>query len=284
MMRLLIDAGNTRIKLALVDGEDWSPIENLPSQPACDLTPRLADCVDSMTTTLRNAPQVWVSNVAGDEVAQHIHAACAARHWLPQFIVARASQCGVHNGYANPAQLGSDRWASLIAAWHQTGGACLVVNCGTATTIDALSARGEFIGGLILPGVELMQHSLIAATAQLHPRGNTKAATDFSVGAGLRPAPTLNQQGGIGEYASFPRNTADALFSGAIQASCGAIQRQYALLDDACPEHSRRDSAPVVLSGGAAELLRSHLNLPLRMVDNLVLQGLLLIAQEAGTS
>jgi len=278
MMRLLIDAGNTRIKLALVDGEDWSPIENLPSQPACDLTPRLADCVDSMTTTLRNAPQVWVSNVAGDEVAQHIHAACAARHWLPQFIVARASQCGVHNGYANPAQLGSDRWASLIAAWHQTGGACLVVNCGTATTIDTLSAQGKFMGGLILPGVELMQHSLIAATAQLHPHN--------------------------GEYARFPHNTADALFSGAIQASCGAIQRQYALLDDACPdgttsqstrptnnasqvagyELGRRDAAPVVLSGGAAGLLRSHLNLPLRMVDNSVLQGLLLIAQEAGTS
>lgn len=242
-MRLLIDAGNTRIKLALADGEDWSPVESLSSLQAGDLIQRFAGLPD--------VQQVWVSNVAGEEVGQHIRDACKARHWSPQFIAAHAVQCGVRNGYEQPAQLGSDRWAALIAAWHRTGGACLVVNCGTATTIDALSAQGEFLGGLILPGVELMRRSLSVATAQLR-------STD-------------------GEYASFPRNTADALFSGAIQASCGAIQRQYALLDDA--------AVPLLLSGGAAEQLRPHLrhlNLPLHIVDNLVLQGLLLIAQEAG--
>ena len=70
----------------------------------------------------------------------------------------------------------------------------------------------------------------------------------------------------------FPLNTADALYSGAIQAGCGAIQRQHGLLDD--------DDAPVVLSGGAAGALQKNLSLPLRVVDNLVLQGLLLISQE----
>jgi type III pantothenate kinase len=251
MMRLLIDAGNTRIKLALVNGEDWSPVEILPVQHVGDLTLRLGECFDRLAADSANVQQVWVSNVAGEEAAQQIRDACKARHWSPQFIAARAAQCGVRNGYEQPARLGSDRWAALIAAWHRTGGACLAVNCGTATTIDALSARGEFLGGLILPGVELMQRSLSAATAQLQATG--------------------------GEYADYPRNTADALFSGAIQASCGAIQRQYALLEDG--------SAPVVLSGGAAEQLHPHLrhlNLPLHMVDNLVLQGLLLIAQEAG--
>lgn len=241
-MKLLIDAGNTRIKLALAEGDDWQPVENLAVRQAGDLTRRFAD--------LLNVQQVWVSNVAGEEVARQIRAACVAQNWLPQFITARATQCGVRNGYEQPAQLGSDRWAALIAAWHQVGGACLVVNCGTATTIDALSPQGEFLGGLIVPGVDLMQRSLIAATAQL-------------------------QEGG-GDYASFPCNTADALFSGAVHANCGAIERQYALLNHA--------DAPVVLSGGSAgqlqELLR-HLNLPMRMVDNLVLQGLLLIAQEA---
>ena len=127
-------------------------------------------------------------------------------------------QCGVRNGYSSAAQLGSDRWAALISAWHMVSGKCLVVNCGTAITIDTLSGQGEFLGGLILPGVELMQRSLVAATDQLK-----------------------SEQG---EYAPFPLNTADALFSGAIQACCGAIERQYTLLDD--------DGAPVVLSGGAA--------------------------------
>jgi len=155
----------------------------------------------------------------------------------------------VRNGYSNPSQLGSDRWAALIAAWHLVRGSCLVVNCGTATTVDALSATGEFIGGLILPGVELMQRSLNDATARLKP--------------------------GKGSYQAFPLNTADALSSGAIQASCGAIERQYALLNDS--------AIPVVLSGGAAAAQQDHLNVPLRIVDNLVLQGLLLIAQEADT-
>jgi len=80
-------------------------------------------------------------------------------------------------------------------------------------------------------------------------------------------------QAAQGEYAQFPLNTADALYSGALQASCGAIERQHALLGE--------NAAPVVLSGGAAAALRDRLNVPLRIVDNLVLQGLLLIAEEA---
>lgn len=236
-MQLLIDAGNTNIKLALVDGERWQPVVKIPNTLSHDLC--FADYPD--------VQQVWVSNVAGSDVAGKIKSACAARHWVPQFITAQVEKCGVRNGYDQAAQLGSDRWASLIAAWHHAGAECLVVGCGTATTIDALSGSGEFLGGLILPGIELMQCSLISATAQL--------------------------QSGGGSYASFPRNTADALLSGALQASCGAIQRQYALLDAI--------DAPVLLSGGAACLLSPHLSLPVQMMDNLVLQGLLLISQEA---
>lgn len=240
-MKLLIDAGNTRIKLARVSDAGWLSGGELHTQQAADLPQYFADYPD--------VQQVWVSNVAGDAVAQHIRAACATRHWMPQFIVARASQCGVSNGYAQPGQLGSDRWAALLAAWHQVRGSCLVVNCGTATTVDALSATGEFIGGLILPGVELMQRSLCDATAQL------SAAQ--------------------GVYRPFPLDTASAMLSGAVQASCGAVERQHALLGDA--------AVPVLLSGGAAGMLQAHLGVPLRVVDNLVLQGLLLIAQEAKT-
>ncbi|MFA6972336.1 MAG: type III pantothenate kinase [Gallionella sp.] len=236
-MRLLIDSGNSNIKLALVDGERWWPVVNVPNSQSHDLC--FADYPE--------VRQVWVSNVAGPDVARRIKSACAARHWVPQFITAQIEKCGVRNGYDQAAQLGSDRWASLLAAWHHVGAECLVVGSGTATTIDALSGNGEFMGGLILPGIELMQCSLISATAQL--------------------------QSGGGCYASFPRNTADALLSGALQASCGAIQRQYALLDSV--------DAPVLLSGGAACLLSPYLSLPVQMMDNLVLQGLLLISQEA---
>lgn len=246
-MKLLIDAGNTRIKWALVsDGGDWQRSGVLPVGQASELPGLLAGLDDKM--------QIWVSNVAGEGVANLVRNICDGKSARTHFVVAREKQCGVRNGYSNAAQLGSDRWAALIAAWHLTQGQCMVVNCGTAITIDTLSGQGEFIGGLIMPGIELMQHSLAGATDQLKY-------------VQLKP--------GQGKYVRFPLNTADALFSGAVQAGCGAIQRQHALLDD--------DNAPVILSGGAAGILKENISLPLRVVDNLVMQGLLLISQESDT-
>lgn len=243
-MKLLIDAGNTRIKWAVVnEGGGWLRNGVLPVGQASELPGLIADA--------HGLQQIWASNVAGENVAHHIRSIGAGKPIQQYFVIARKMQCGVRNGYSNAAQLGSDRWAALIAAWHLVQGECLVVNCGTAITIDALSAQGEFLGGLILPGIELMQRSMAGATDQL------KSADD-----------ALRQ----GKYERFPQNTADALFSGAIQAGCGAIQRQHALFGD--------DDAPVVLSGGSTDALKEKIKLPLRVVDNLVLQGLLLISQE----
>jgi type III pantothenate kinase len=236
-MKLLVDAGNTRIKWALVEQDEWLHNGVLPVEQASDLPKQFVGEF--------GISQIWVSNVAGEEVAQHIRNINANQI---NFIVAREMQCGVRNGYSNAGQLGSDRWAALIAAWHLVRAKCMVVNCGTAITIDTLSGQGKFLGGLIVPGVELRQRSQVGATNQLR----------------------LEQ----GKNAAYPLNSADAMFSGAIQACCGAIERQYLQLGD--------DSAPVLLSGGASGYLEKILNLPLNIVDNLVLQGLLLISQETG--
>lgn len=238
-MRLLIDAGNTLIKSAL-----------LANGECLYLMPVATGAVASMTERVAHMPDVsavWVSNVAGEEVAEQLRAACQSRGWPMHLVSATQRQCGVRNGYRVAGRLGSDRWASLIAAWEMNKGPTLVVTCGTATTIDALSAQGEFVGGLILPGLTLMRDSLTRATAQLAPEA--------------------------GRYAPFPVDTADAIWSGALQATCGAIQRQYALL--------AQPQAQILLSGGAAQALQEQLELPARMVPDLVLQGLKLIAQEA---
>ncbi len=235
--RWLIDAGNTNIKLAWVEDDRWLPVTVLPCRQMDDLA--------SILVSQGAVDQVWVSNVAGREVAQRIVEVCTTHNVSPRFITAQTEQCGVRSAYQQPEKLGSDRWAALIAAWHRVEGACLVVNCGTATTIDALSDEGVFMGGLILPGVELMQRSLAGATADL--------------------------PSGAGSYALFPCNTESAIYSGAIQATIGAIRLQQALQDV---------EAPVLLGGGAAPLLIPHLSV--RMVDNMVLQGLLLIAQDDG--
>jgi type III pantothenate kinase len=232
---LLIDAGNSRIKWAVAEAAAWLRQGALELADAAWLRQQFA--------ALPVPDRILVSNVAGDAAAQQIRAACAGWDRPVEFIAAHAEQCGVRNAYEQPAQLGSDRWAALIAAWQLTHAACLVVHCGTATTVDALSDGGEFCGGLILPGVALMRQSLAAATRGL-------AAAD-------------------GEWREFPRNTADAMASGAIQATCGAIRRQYELLGV--------PGAPCLLGGGAADSIGPHLDLPLERMDNLVLRGLQII-------
>jgi type III pantothenate kinase len=246
-MRLLIDAGNTRIKWACVQEDEWL-------HRGVIMTAQSSELPQHWASVQHKIRQIWVSNVAGAHVAAQLLGFGALIACEPHFIVAQAAQCGVHNGYDQPAQLGSDRWAGLIAAWHLLHRPCLVVSCGTATTIDALTEQGSFIGGLILPGIEMMQRSLTSGTAQL--------------------------AGEQGRYEMFPLNTANAIYSGAVQAHSGAILQQCALLQR---EH---DAVPVVLTGGAMPHLQPHLaqrmpEIPLHCVDDLVLQGLLRIAQEA---
>src|SRR5205085_12624801 len=118
-------------------------------------------------------------------------------------------------------QPGADRWAALLGAWHRQRGACLVVGAGTATTADLLSTRGEFRGGIIFPGLELMKRSLAENTTRL----------PFAEGA----------------WAEEPRNTADAIETGVLQAQAGAIERMYAQLT-----RVEGSSAACLISGGAA--------------------------------
>ena len=131
-------------------------------------------------------------------------------------------------------------------------GRCLV-NAGTALTIDALTADGVFAGGMIAPGVELMRRALAENTAGLK----------------LRP----------GRYSFFPDATSDAIMSGAITRVPGAIERMARFL-----EVQGRPPPLCVISGGAAALLAPRLNLEVKLVDNLVLEGLLTMADAGSTA
>lgn len=239
-MILLIDAGNTRIK--------W----RLP-QAAADAVDGACehDQLEALDAVLARQPgidRIIGANVAGPAVAANI-ARLAAHHGLtPEWLIPTTERCGVRNLYENPAQLGADRWAALIGARSLHPHACVVVMAGTATTIDILDAIGEFQGGLILPGVELMQRALASNTAQL---------------------PLLS-----GTFHPTPRNTADAILSGCLQAQAGAIERMFSQL--AATTH-----ACCLLGGGAADAFATLLNVPVKRIDNLVLDGLARIAAEA---
>ena len=237
---LLFDVGNSRCKWAWVENSEWQRQGAFNNNDAASWQ-KLKETFSGLA-----APQkILVSNVAGADAEYKLRELCAAWAMPLEFIVALAEQCGVHNAYEQPLQLGCDRWAALIAAWHHVHGATLVVSCGTATTVDALTEQGEFLGGLILPGMELMQRSLLGSTAHL----------------GME----------MGEPRSFPRNTADAIVSGVIRATAGAVQYQYNLLA------SQGNNPRCLVSGGAASMLVPCLNIKAEQVDNLVLKGLQII-------
>lgn len=254
-MILAIDAGNSRIKWAVAadtrvsavwEAEGVLPNAELPQTAVPD--------------AWRQCTRTIISNVAGAEVAQQLAAMLQALGIPAHWAAATAHACNVHNSYADPRQLGSDRWAAAVAAWQLYKAPCVIASAGTALTVDALGAapeggQGVFLGGLIVPGLHLMRHSLANGTASLPAEG--------------------------GSWQDFPDNTCDALHSGALSAMAGAILLMLQKLQQ------REGMVPhCILSGGDAALLAQALqkqaDLAQRcvIVDNLVLHGLLLIERE----
>jgi type III pantothenate kinase len=233
---LAVDAGNSRIKWGAHDGRNWQRRGWAATTDSAAL--------GREWSSLETPKRIVVSNVAGTAVRRELEQLFSP--WLAEvcWVAAVAEQCGVRNGYDQPAQLGSDRWAALIAAWRRCGRCCVVVNAGTALTADALNDDGEFVGGLIVPGLVAMQRSLAANTAALQ----------------MMP----------GAYADFPTKTADAIFSGALCAMAGAVEKMVAAL-------SRKlgHMPDCLVSGGNAELVRTRLSVAATIVDNLVLDGLI---------
>lgn len=257
---LAIDAGNTRVKWGLFD--------------ALGAMLEYGNCLnaDLMTLKFPLASRAVIANVAGAIIKAGL-ISLIAKNTPIVWVNAQPNACGVSNQYT--LDLGADRWAALVAAWHLKNAPCVVVNAGTAVTIDALSTdalsleqnsvnnQAVFIGGLILPGLNLMQQSLGLATAQL-PKFEASSHSVDNLTADI-----------------FAKNTADAIYSGALLAITGAIT----LMAHELHNHSKQVPF-VVLSGGNAPVIYQHLikqtltariTQPAIMVDNLVLQGLYLL-------
>lgn len=241
-MILAIDAGNSRIKWGCYQGGDW-----LLTGAAENDKP---DSLTSAWAAISTPEKIVISNVAGERMHRDLSRLLACYPTQPQWIAPERERCGVKNSYADAAKLGSDRWAALIAARRMQHGPVVVVNAGTALTVDALTQNGEFLGGLIVPGIRLMMRALTTGTAHAHA---------------LR-----------GEFTAFPVNTLDAIYSGAVNAAVGSIDRVAAFLS------AREGSAAsCIVSGGAAQAVISHLTTPAQEVRHLVLLGLVAIAESA---
>jgi type III pantothenate kinase len=118
---------------------------------------------------LSGAPQdVWVASVAGPAANAELVDLVSQRWQLGAwFAQSEAFSLGVTNSYQEPSRMGVDRWLAMIAAWHRIGDAFCVVDAGSALTIDFVDASGCHRGGYIVPGVAMMERSLLGETARV---------------------------------------------------------------------------------------------------------------------
>ena len=231
---LLLDIGNTRLKWRLLQA----------GAPALEGAILIGDITPSIWSDLPVPDQVFACCVASPAVQEQINQLCCTRWQLPVEWLKVSTNCaGVRNHY-DVDKLGPDRWAAVIAAYQRIQACCIVVSAGTAITVDAVNSDGDYLGGVIIPGLRLMRDALATQTARL--------------------------PSGTGIYSEFPQQTLDAIYTGAIDAACGAVERLA----------RRLGGVPsCVLSGGDAPLLVERLQLKVVTVENLVLEGLQVIKQ-----
>jgi len=254
MSTLLVDIGNTRIKWSVLRG---AHIGRVRARAHRGKATALATLVRAVPTHVERVVAVCV---AGAKFERALSAAARVRFGVRvEFVRSTRNAGGVRNGYRETWRLGADRWVGVIAA-HAIAGArpVLVVNVGTALTLDAVSADGRHRGGAIAPGPDTMIASLLQGTHGIRRRAR-----------GARPR-------GARVRGLFASDTASAIEAGALNAA-------GALVDRAVVEARALGARPwVLLTGGGAGRLRTHIKSAVRVVPDLVLRGLAVLAQTPG--
>lgn len=225
---LLIDMGNTRIKWVWVRG--GMIIESSLGRG------RPADFFELCSGPDGIMPgRILLSSVASQSSTAEMAVICARKFGMAaQVVQASSNLAGIENGYENPAALGVDRWLAIVGAAHSYGVPLIVMDLGTATTLDAVDQLGRHLGGLILPGPALMLNALAGGTVMRVP---TDLGQEPDFDRSLTPA-------GVGPATS----TAAAITGGIYAAQIGALaefRRNVSARLGAEPK--------VVLTGGAAE-------------------------------
>lgn len=240
-MLLAIDIGNTCIDIGLLAGD------NPVFRYKCSTAPPAQVGLQRLLAPLA-APRLGV--VVGSVVAELGAAYAEACRGLATGPVLQASSAwdwGLCIDYDDPAQLGVDRLAAAAAAHRAAPAAAVVVDAGTALTVDAIDAEGTFRGGAIAPGLRLGLNALSAGTSLLPP-------VEFA------GAPPL-----------LGKNAADGLRSGALHGSAALVEglcaRMTAALDG---------RVAVFLTGGDGPLLQPHIAAVHTCDPDLVLRGLAL--------
>lgn len=225
-MYLLLDIGNTRCKAALYENGSLRLVQDLATM---DINPT-------------DIEAVIVASVAADEQLQVLKQKLKLTdvRWI--HVQSEAAAFGIRNSYSEPKKLGVDRWLAMIAAKQQLPNhSIMVIDAGTAVTIDWVDPQGSHQGGWIIPGLAMQQRAVVSNTAKVLNANEFKPV--------LAPA----------------NNTATALQSGCLAAVIGAIQLAW----------QNHPTQQIILTGGDSLLLASHLDsLPIIIEPLLVFHGL----------
>jgi type III pantothenate kinase len=249
MNTMLFDAGNSRIKWALVRNGRLGSFHAAALEDTTTLLQWL-----KRTKAIGRAVGVSVAGAAYERrLGALLH---RAGHPAPEFVKSSEAAAGVRNGYREPWRLGDDRWAGAVAAWHRAGcyrTAC-AVSVGTALTIDVVDHDGQHRGGLIAPGPEMMLASLLERTHGIAQRASRARRTRRTI-------------------APLADNTRDAIEGGCLLAAVAVIDRTISLLT------RELGVRPVVfLAGGGADTVRPLLKGAIQSCPELVLRGVAAIA------
>ena len=237
---LLVDIGNTRLKWALDTSSGLIPSEKYLSSAI-----QPDELVNQHWAQIQ-ATHVLITCVGNQQVLEQLSASIFNKWGLDAgVLVSPAMGNGITNAYAQPEKLGSDRWAAMVAAMAESKDAVCVVDCGTAVTLDVVSASGLHQGGLIAPGLGLSRQCLQAGTQ-----------INFS------EQETEQNLGYLGQ------STEQCIQLGTKDAICGMINMTYQ------QSIERHGAVRLILTGGDAALLQPCLEYEALIIPDLVLRGL----------
>ncbi|WDE11540.1 type III pantothenate kinase [Thalassomonas haliotis] len=236
-MIALIDIGNTRTKYAYQNGQELSAIEAVTNEQVT---------MAWLEQHFSGISQLIAANVSQNALSELI-TSWANQHQIDlQLVRTEKKRFGIVSAYSQPEKLGVDRWLAMIGAVRRyPGKSMLIIDAGTATTVDLLSASGEHLGGWIIPGIDTMFNSVLQQTA--------------------------NVEANKGENASiaFGRDTSENVNNACWAATVGAVE---VAIRQAEAVVSKLDL--VLMTGGNEKALSNLLESKVTSVKNLVFIGL----------
>lgn len=240
-MKILVDIGNTWLKYCQVSDklEREFIADNISSIKANLIS---TQWLDAHWSKVR---RIVVASVNQPTLIDTIKVWAEQKNIAIQIVVSEQQAFGVTSGYIKPERLGVDRWLALIGAQELSPRQNLIIiDAGTATTVDVLSANGQHLGGWILPGIDSMHRSVLKDTVQVN--GQLKQAN-----------------------LSFANNTEDnvnnacwAATFGLIKVAIEQIKKLNLTLDD------------IILTGGNSLSLSKLLDVPHQCHEGLIFYGL----------